>query len=48
MESVVAALGLRFRPELMQEAWASLQAGEFLTQAGERIGLSRTSVRSGS
>lgn len=41
----MAALGLRFRPELMQEAWASLQAGEFLTQAGERIGLSRTSVR---
>jgi len=39
MESVVADLALQFRLGLVQQAWECFQAGQFASEAGERIGM---------
>lgn len=41
----MARWALAYRPELVQECWDALQAGEFLTQAASRVGTSRATVR---
>jgi len=41
----VAALALRFRLDLVQQAWESFQAGQFASEAGERIGVNRTTAK---
>src|SRR6476646_2096714 len=45
MESVVAELALRFRLDLVQQAWDGFQAGQFASEAGERIGVNRTTAK---
>lgn len=45
MESVVAGLALRFRLDLVQLAWECFQAGQFASEAGERIGVDRTTAK---
>ena len=41
----MAALALRFRLDLVQQAWESFQAGQFASEAGERIGVDRTTAK---
>jgi len=45
MECVVAELALRFRLDLVQQAWECFQAGQFASEAGERIGVYRTTAK---
>ncbi|WP_374209557.1 IS30 family transposase [Microbacterium sp. HD4P20] len=45
MESVVAELALRFRLDVVQQAWECFQAGQFASEAGERIGVYRTTAK---
>lgn len=41
----MAGLALRFRLDLVQQAWESFQAGQFASEAGERIGVNRTTAK---
>jgi IS30 family transposase len=45
MESVVAELPLRFRLDVVQAAWDAFQAGLFASEAGDRIGVDRTTAK---
>ena len=41
----MAGLALRFRLDLVQQAWECFQAGQFASEAGERIGVNRTTAK---
>lgn len=41
----MAELALRFRLDLVQQAWECFQAGQFASEAGERIGVYRTTAK---
>jgi len=41
----VADLALRFRLDLVQQAWECFQAGQFASEVGERIGVNRTTAK---
>ncbi|GAA1828842.1 IS30-like element ISBlo4 family transposase [Agromyces salentinus] len=41
----MAGLALRFRLDLVQQAWDGFQAGQFASEVGERIGVDRTTAK---
>ena len=41
----MAGLALRFRLDLVQQAWEGFQAGQFASEVGERIGVNRTTAK---
>jgi IS30 family transposase len=41
----VAELSLAYRPELVQQSWAALQAGQFISEAAQAVGTSRRTGR---
>lgn len=41
----MAKLALRFRLDLVQQAWECFQAGQFASEAGEQIGVYRTTAK---
>lgn len=41
----MAELALRFRLDLVQQAWEGFQAGLFAREVGERIGVNRTTAK---